>query len=151
MAILGGLLGGVVGMQSAWACVPQPRLVAVLPDSSGPPGTEVTVDGLGFDRGRAEVRWNSRDGALLASADGPDFSATITIPDVPAGLYALIVLSRQPGGAIGNTARAAFEVTGPVATGDTTPTTAPPTTAVASAPSSPAPGLNPWSGAGLVA
>lgn len=111
--VVGLLVCGVIGVHAAWACVPQPRLVAVLPDSSGPPGTEVTIDGLGFDPGRAEVRWNSREGEVLATANGPDFSVTITVPEAPAGLYALVVLSRQPGGAIGNTARAAFQVTGP--------------------------------------
>lgn len=95
-----------------WACVPQPRLVSVQPRSSGPPGSQVTVEGLGFDPGRAEVRWNSSDGLLLATAMGPDFSQPVTIPDHPEGLYHLIVLSREPGGAIGSAAAAAFAITG---------------------------------------
>ena len=113
LLLAGLMIGGLLTAQAAWACVPQPRLVSVLPLSSGPPGTEVTVDGLGFDPTRAEVRWNARDGQLLASATGPDFSVGVKIPDSTPGLYALVVLSRQPGGAIGNTARAAFQVTDP--------------------------------------
>lgn len=95
----------------AWACVPQPRLITLQPRASGPAGSEVTVAALGFDPGRAEVRWNTSDGDLLASANGPDFSVPVTIPEAPDGLYHLVVLARSPGGEVGNTATASFQVT----------------------------------------
>lgn len=95
----------------AWACVPQPRLLTVQPRSSGPAGSEVTVAALGFDPGRAEVRWNAIDGELLASGNGPDFSVTVTIPEAPDGLYNLVVLARSPNGEIGNTGTLSFQVT----------------------------------------
>lgn len=106
---------------AVWACVPQPRLVTVHPRASGPPGAEVTVSVLGFDPGRAEIRWNAADGQLLATADGPDFSQRIAIPPSGEGLYHLVVLARAPGGEIGNTAVVAFQVTGAAPS----PTTAP--------------------------
>lgn len=96
----------------AWACVPQPRLITLQPRSSGPAGSAVTVAALGFDPGRAEVRWNAGDGELLGTANGPDFSVGVTIPQVAEGLYHVVVLARSPGGEIGNTSTVSFEVTG---------------------------------------
>ncbi len=108
-AFLGLVLGGA---SVASACVPQPNLVVVQPRSSGPPGTEVTVEAVGLDAGPAEVRWNSAGGPLLAEARGPSFSVPVRVPDASPGLYAVVVLSRQPGGGIGNTGTVAFQVTG---------------------------------------
>jgi hypothetical protein len=101
-------LGGAV----AWACVPQANLVTLSPRSSGPSGTEVTVEGLGLDPGPVEIRWNEADGPLLGEGSGPNLSVPVTIPDAPEGLYIVVLLARQPGGGVGNTARAAFQVTG---------------------------------------
>ena len=95
---------------SVWACVPQPRLVYLEPSAFGMAESRVTVNGLGFDPGRAEVRWNAPDGALLGSAIGPNFSLPVMIPRVPDGLYSVVVISREPGGGIGNTGTAAFQV-----------------------------------------
>ncbi|MBW3643424.1 MAG: hypothetical protein KY447_10970 [Actinobacteria bacterium] len=72
----------------------------------------MTVAALGFDPGRAEVRWNAGDGELLGTANGPDFSVGVTIPQVAEGLYHVVVLARSPGGEIGNTSTVSFEVTG---------------------------------------
>jgi len=122
--LLSGLAFGLLGSTHAgFACVPQPKLVSVLPRASGPPGAKVTIDGLGFDEGRNEIRWNSREGEILATAGGPDFSVEVTVPNAEPGLYAVLVLSRLPGGAVGDTGRAAFQVTG-----EATPATAPGTT-----------------------
>lgn len=95
----------------AWACVPQPRLITLQPRSSGPAGSAVTVAALGFDPGRAEIRWNAGDGELLGTANGPDFSVGVTVPQVAVGLYHVVVLARSPGGEIGNTSTVSFEVT----------------------------------------
>lgn len=112
-ALISGLTFTVFGAAAglAWGCVPQPRLVTVQPRASGPAGTEVTVAALGFDPGRAEVRWNAADGELLASAEGPDFSVPVTIPQAQNGVYHVVVLARSPGGEIGNTAAVSFQVT----------------------------------------
>lgn len=66
---------------------------------------------LGFDPGKAEIRWNAVDGELLASPNGPDFSVPVVIPRTAEGLYYLVVVARSPGGEIGNTAAVAFHVT----------------------------------------
>lgn len=100
---------------AAWACVPQPRLIAVLPQASGPTGTQVTVQGVGFDPppARIEIRWNAVDGPELGRAENADFSVPVVIPDAPPGMYGLLVMSRGADGVLGNTGRATFEVTGP--------------------------------------
>ncbi len=91
--------------------MPQARLVTLQPRSFGPAGSELTVEGLAFDPQPVEIRWGGPDGDLLATSTGPDFSVPVTIPDVPAGLYAVVVVVRQPGGGVGNAGRAAVEVT----------------------------------------
>lgn len=95
----------------AWACVPQPLLVVLQPRASGPAGTAVQVQVIGFDRGAVEVRWNAADGPELARSTGPDFTADIVIPDAAPGLYSVVVLARQAGGGIGNAVTSAFHVT----------------------------------------
>lgn len=108
-----GILGVALGGASlASACVPQPNLVVLQPRSSGPPGTEVTVEGVGLDPGPAEVRWNGAGGPLLGEATGPSFSVPVKIPEASPGLYIVVVVSRQPGGGIGNTGTVGFQVTG---------------------------------------
>lgn len=117
-----GVLGMVIGGASmAWGCVPRANLVTLRPQSSGPPGDEVTVEGVGLDPGEVEVRWNAADGKLLGKGEGPDFTASIVIPEVAQGLYAVVVISRQPGGGIGSTGTAAFHVTMPVSPGGVDP------------------------------
>lgn len=109
-----GLLSG-----PSWACVPQP-FVSISPQASGPAGTQVTVSAVAIT-GDVEVRWNNLQGMELGKGTGPMLSAPITIPDVPPGLYSVVILERHPDGGVGNTARAAFLVTGPG--GVATPTT----------------------------
>lgn len=101
-------------LTTAWACVPFPQALATLqPQSSGPPGTEVTVHGLGYDKGPIEIRWNALDGPRLASATGPDFSVPVTIPEAPDGLYSVVVLSRAQDGSIGSAGSTPFQVISP--------------------------------------
>lgn len=120
-----GFLGVILGGASlASACVPQPNLVVVQPRSSGPPGSEVIVEGVGLDPGPAEVRWNGAGGPLLAEASGPSFSVPVKIPEALPGLYTVVVVSRETGGGIGNTGTVAFQVTGPGMEGAVMPTPA---------------------------
>ncbi len=128
-----GLFGAIsalimlVGASVAWACVPQPRLITLQPRASGPAGSQVTVAALGFDPGKAEIRWNGADGELLGTANGPDFRVEVTIPQVGDGLYHVVVLARSPGGEIGNTNTVAFEVSADEAAGTAeTPAPGPP-------------------------
>lgn len=93
----------------AWACVPQP-FVTVEPRASGPPGTEVTVEGTGFGSDPVEIRWNTLDGQRLASTGGPNFSLSVAIPDVPPGLYQIVVLSRDADASVTQKALAPFDV-----------------------------------------
>jgi len=122
MGVAIGLVGaaGIVGTGSlAWACFPQP-LVTLKPQGSGPAGSEVTVEVQAVS-GDIEIRWNSATGEKLASAKGPAFSTMVKVPDVPAGLYTMIVLERRADGSQGGTGRTSFQVIG--AGGSTAPPT----------------------------
>ncbi|MDQ6950015.1 MAG: hypothetical protein M3256_28170, partial [Actinomycetota bacterium] len=98
-------------VSGAWACVPQPVLT-VRPASSGFSGQQVTVDGIGFGSGPVEIRWNDVTGEELATASGPSFSAAVTVPMVPDGLYVLFGLSRSRDGGIDSLSRSEFLVSG---------------------------------------
>lgn len=95
----------------ALACVPLATLVSLEPSSSGAAGSRVTVQGLGFDANPIEIRWNGPDGPELGNSVGPNFSVPITIPEVPEGLYTVVVLSRLSQGNIGYAAGTSFQVT----------------------------------------
>ena len=102
--------GIVMAAARAAACVPQP-LIWVQPKASGPSSSQVTLDGIAFSPGPVEIRWNTIDGPLLLTADGPTFNAVIAIPPSQPGQYALLAFSRDQNGAVGVSARAAFTVT----------------------------------------
>ncbi len=111
----GFVAGGGAGV---WACVALP-VVTVEPQGSGLPGTKVTVHGTDFG-GDIDIRWNKIDGPRLATAtaDGGPFSAEVTIPEAPAGLYSIVVVARRPDGSLTDTKGVTlFQVigTGPVA------------------------------------
>lgn len=96
---------------AAWACVPQP-LLSLDPSGSGPAGSEVTVVGNDISGASAEIRWNGPEGPLLAKASGRTFSVPVKVPDVPEGLYTLMVIGRLVDGTVSGTGRASFLVTG---------------------------------------
>lgn len=124
-AVVALLLG--IG-STAWACIPQPRLVVIAPQASGPGGSQVSVQGIGFDSppARAEVRWNTADGPVLGRADTADFTMTVTVPQAAPGSYGVLVMSRDADGVLGNTGRATFEVTSGDAATPPSPALAPP-------------------------
>lgn len=102
-----------VGANTSWACVPQP-VIEISPMSSAPSGTKVTLDGLRFGSDPVEVRWGTFDGPLLGRGTGPNFSADVTIPPAPAGLYTIVAFSRAADGSVGVAAQAVpFQVTEP--------------------------------------
>ncbi len=112
VAVCAGMV--LVSAAAVWACVPLRSFVTVRPQASGPPGTPVSVVGLGFTEGDGvEIRWNGVDGPELGTAVGPDFTADVKVPDASEGLYSLIVVSRGQNGVLGATASTTFLVTGP--------------------------------------
>ncbi len=62
------------------------------------PGADVRVTGGGYAPGPVQVRWNGRDGEVLATgragADGT-FATRITIPQVSGGSYAVVALQEK--------------------------------------------------------
>lgn len=93
----------------AWACTPQPRVVAASAES-GPPGKSVVVRGEAVaPAGPIELRWNAVRGpvvaATLADADGR-FSSEVRIPEVPPGVHTIFVVAGTTG-----VGRTPFEVT----------------------------------------
>jgi len=101
------LLLGVVGAGPAGAATQ-----VTLSPSSGPPGSTFTVTGTGFDAADVELHWDTRDGELLTTATGPDFSVSATVPDgAPANSHPVVAVVRD--GSRTSTSTAAFQVTGP--------------------------------------
>ncbi|MDQ4049009.1 MAG: hypothetical protein M3131_06475 [Actinomycetota bacterium] len=68
----------------AWACTaPSFGVPATftLSSSEGPAGSNVTAEGRGWEAAnRVVIRWDSKDGPVLAEPAGPDFSQPIKIP-----------------------------------------------------------------------
>lgn len=114
-----GLVGGSIAVvasvlvaATSWACVPSPIVVA-HPAASGPPGTEITLEGAHFRPQPVEVRWNAVDGPLLATATGMQFAVKVTIPASPAGLYSIFVLSRNADAGLNDSALLQYQVFAP--------------------------------------
>ncbi len=105
-----GLVAVVLSAASlAWACVPQADSFSVSP-SSGPAGTKATVTGRGFPSGALfEIHWDSKDGPLLASVMGPDFSVPVTIPSAAPGVHYVTAVGTGEHASHG-TGSTAFEV-----------------------------------------
>ena len=104
------LLGLPLVAVAAWGCVPQP-LLSLEPSGSAPPGTEVTVKGADISGATAELRWNDPEGPLLAKTSGRTFSVPVKVPEVPEGLYAIMVIGRLTDGSVSGTGRASLLVT----------------------------------------
>jgi hypothetical protein len=105
---------------AAWACTDQAVIGtpaagsdggSALQPEDGPPGTQVRVEGRKFYEREIEIRWNSPDGPLLATAHGPEFETEITAPNQPAGHYTVLALVRDENGDIDAMARAHFRLT----------------------------------------
>lgn len=64
---------------------------------AGPAGTQVTITVAGFEGGPVEVRWDDRDGPVLATADGPDFTVEVTVPtDASPGRHTFFLRATAP-------------------------------------------------------
>ncbi|HEV2758599.1 MAG TPA: IPT/TIG domain-containing protein [Acidimicrobiales bacterium] len=106
LGLLTALVAALVLVWSApaWA---DPELR--LSPAAGATGSEVTVTGTGFDAAAVEIRWGSRSGPVLGTAQGPDFTVTVEVPDSPPNSYPVVAVI-----AAGNTvttSNASFQVT----------------------------------------
>jgi len=109
----------------AWACTPQQQ-ISILP-RSGPAGSSVAVNGIGFGSplvtgpGPIEVHWNSVDGALLATTLQSDFALAFQAPvGAQAGVYYVVVIRRDAAGSIVGKVAETFEITGSSGNGSAT-------------------------------
>lgn len=83
----------------AWACSAQSGITgsAVRGQSSGAAGSQIQVSVTNFPADPVSIHWNSVDGEVLATGRGPDFSTSITIPQVAEGVYYVVASGGQPG------------------------------------------------------
>ena len=84
----------------AWACAgPTFGVPAtfMLSSAEAPAGSTLTAEGNGW-LGGAQIRWDSKEGALLASPVGPDFAEPITIPRAAtAGTHDVVAVPARGG------------------------------------------------------
>lgn len=111
MVTLGVLAAGLSAVAVAWACTPTADMT--VDRASGPPGTQVTLTGTKFDQGIVEIRWATTDSAPIATAQGPDFSLTVTIPDAAPGYYQFGGVGYTRDGQAAGEAYVSFQVTAP--------------------------------------
>jgi hypothetical protein len=111
---------------------PAAAVTLTVSPASGPPGTEIVVTGTGFAALPVEIRWGGLSGPVIATATGPDFSVTATVPDSqPNSVPVLAVVTN--GNSV-STSSASFQVTSgdapaaPAETSTTTTVAEPPTT-----------------------
>ena len=126
----------VLAGSAAWACSPARGAAISSQPQSGLAGTQVSISGAEFSAASAgkslvEIRWNGVDGTLLAQVAGPDFTQTITIPNVASNVYTINAIQRDLEGNVTANAATAFAVTTPGAPAASSPT--------ASGPAAPAP------------
>lgn len=94
---------------AAWACTPHAYVGSIDPEA-GPAGSRVTMTANDFNPGPVEIRWNGTNGPQLATANGPSFAVSFTIPSVDPGSYTVLAVQRS-GDTILGKAPVAFEVT----------------------------------------
>lgn len=89
----------LAGAGLAWACTDQANIY--LSRSSGPPGTQVTVEGELFADSMVEIQWHGTEtssGTLLATAEGSSFSVVVTIPEAPEDTYSIYAVAPHEDG-----------------------------------------------------
>lgn len=110
-ASVGVVVGAIVWAASmAFACTVAPQVSYSLFPESAAPGQTVTVEGKAVSsREPVQIRWNSTKGKVLATtvATNGAFSVPVTIPEVPNGVYSLMLVTADAG-----VGRTALEVTG---------------------------------------
>ena len=100
VALVGSIAAVVAWAGVAWACTAVAEVEIV--GDAGRPGSQTVVKGRLFESGPVQLRWNSKDGPLLATATGPEFVMPVTIPDVPAGVSHIVGVQRDSEGTLWN-------------------------------------------------
>lgn len=90
------LLVAVGTAGAAWACVPGHSASFSVSPQRAAAGETVTVRGSEFSSGPVEIRWDGDEGEVLATAAGPNFSVTVTIPESPPGQHFLVAMHGGP-------------------------------------------------------
>lgn len=115
---LGGVAACAVALTAfsvAWACSPGGG-ISVEP-GGGPAGSTVVVSGSGFEttaaggNGPVQIRWNSMSGPVLATANGPDFSVNVGIPETAQSRTYYVVAVQELATGATRTAPDSFQVT----------------------------------------
>ena len=89
MAAVGGLAGGLLVLAGvAFACTPQAMIQVSAP--SAPAGETITVTGNDFQAAPVSIHLTSASGPVLGTAQGPQFSTPITVPDASVGIHYLV-------------------------------------------------------------
>lgn len=97
----------------AWACTPEATLQMTA--SSGAPGTPLTFTGSRFANGPVQIRMDSTTSAPIATATGPSFSVTITVPNTTPGYHVFGAVGEDSSGNVTGESSVAFKVTGSAA------------------------------------
>lgn len=89
----------LAGASAAWACSAQPRVFSVAPQAAAS-GDTVLVSGDGAPAATpVDVYWNSLEGKSMgrttSDAEGT-FAISVTVPEVPAGIYSIAFMA-SPG------------------------------------------------------
>lgn len=123
-AIVGALACAVMAAGLAWACTPQAQFTRFAPTSGGP-GTQVTVTGTNFTDQPVTIHWGSASGPVIGTASGPSFTTTVTVPQAPGDVYAIVAVTIGPSPAQSGQAVGSFTLLTPTqpATGSTSAST----------------------------
>lgn len=115
LASVAALIPAVVVAGLAWACTPQAEFTQFSP-SSGGPGTVVTIAGRNFVANQPiTIHWGSASGPVIGTAQGPEFSTTVTVPQAPGDVYAIVAVTTGPNPSLTGQGRGAFTMVTPSA------------------------------------
>ena len=132
--IAGAAVAIVLGASSyAFACSASAYLGPLSPNA-GPRGTEVTVTGSSWAAsssrstdsnasvGPVEIRWGSESGPILGTANGPEFSVNVVIPDAAPAYYVITGVARRGDGTVVGRQSRTFRLTASAPAATSTPT-----------------------------
>ncbi|MGH9156057.1 MAG: hypothetical protein ACRD1K_09550, partial [Acidimicrobiales bacterium] len=95
----------------AWGCAGQATIG--LRPATGVAGSSGTVSGAGFGQSSVDIRWGAATGPVIATAVGPTFSVSFTVPDAAAGVYYVVAAPVGEDALNRPAATAAFTVASP--------------------------------------
>lgn len=94
--VLAALSAAVVGIGVAWACTPAAE-ISVSP-AKGKSNDTATVSGAQFKEAPVQIHWETVNGPVIGTAQGPSFSVAVTIPDSAPGTHYLVAYQPNGGG-----------------------------------------------------